>query len=70
MNEIRKFLSLFLQVFMPCVYTIITIASIIGSIAILALTPMWTWLSLLIIIPLGAASCIRLCQFIKPYLDD
>lgn len=70
MNEIKEFLGLFLRVFMPCVYSIITIASIIGSIAILALTPMWAWLSLLIIIPLGTASGIRLCQFIKPYLDD
>lgn len=70
MNEIKKFLGLFLQVFLPCVYSIITIASIIGSIAILALAPMWAWLSLLIIIPLGTASGIRLCQFIKPYLDD
>lgn len=70
MNEIREFLGLFLHIFMPCVYGIITAASFIGTIVILALAPVWAWLSLFIIIPLGIASCIRLCEFIKPYLDD
>lgn len=70
MNEIREFLGLFLHIFMPCIYGIITIVSFIGFIAILAHAPVWAWLSLFIIIPLGIASCIRLCEFIKPYLDD
>ena len=70
MNEIRKFLSLFLQVFMPCAYSIITIASIIGSIAILALAPIWTWLFILVIIPLGIASGLRLYQLLVPHIND
>lgn len=70
MNEIKEFLGLFLYLFIPCVYGIITIASFVGFVVILALAPVWTWLSLFIIIPLGITSCIRLCQFIKPYLDD
>lgn len=70
MNEIKKLLSVFLRVFIPCIYGIITAASIIGVPAILVCTPVWAWLSLPVIIPLGIASGVRLYQLITPYIDD
>jgi len=68
MNEIKKLLSLFLQVFIPCMYGIITTASFIGVPVILVCTPIWAWLFLLVIIPLGIASGVRLYQLITPLI--
>lgn len=70
MNEIRKFLSLFLRVFVPCIYGIVTAASFVGTLLILALAPVWTWPSLLVIIPLGIASGLRLYQLLVPHIND
>ena len=70
MNEIKKFLGLFVRVFVPCIYGITTVASLVGGIAIFLLAPIWAWLSLLIIIPLGLASCLRLYQFAQHYIND
>jgi hypothetical protein len=70
MNEIRKFLNLFLRVFMPCVYGITIAASFIGTLLILSLAPVWTWPSILVTIPLGIASGLRLYQLLTPYIND
>lgn len=70
MNEIKKFLGLFVQVFVPCIYGIIIVTSFVGGIITLLLAPVWTWISLLVIIPLGIASCLRLYQFAQHYIND
>lgn len=70
MNEIRKFLDLFLRVFMPCIYGITIAASFVGTILILALAPIWTWLFILVIIPIGIASGLRLYQLLVPNINN
>ena len=70
MKEVREFIKTFMQIFMPCLYCLVALASFVGSLLILAEAPMWAFISLIVIIPIGAACTVRVCKILEPYFNN